>query len=156
MFKNGSDYPVAGFPGKSLCNHVDCFGGIFGKYRDASFTSYKLWHFIIGMPVTLGRDLGKAVNTPADIGTITVFELNHCIDNRLRGKTCCRVIQVDDVTENREILADLVNVKSRISLTYYFCFHTFSCLFFDSYLWYPHRPYPQCIIIIDKNALRSA
>ena len=53
MLKNCGDHTVSTLPGYPLSDHVDCFGGIFGKNRDTLAATDKLCQFVVGMPVTL-------------------------------------------------------------------------------------------------------
>ena len=115
VFQDGGHHTVARLPGEPLRNHVDSFRGVLRKDGDARFPADEPGHLLVGMPVALGRDLRQAVDSPADVGPVTVLELDECLYHRLGRETRRSVVQVDNIAKDREIPADL------------FCGKFFSC-----------------------------
>ena len=81
VLKDCGDHAISGFPGETLCHHVDRFGGILCEYRGPVTSANELRYLLVGMPVTLRCNPGEAVYTPSDIRTVLVFEFNHRINN---------------------------------------------------------------------------
>ena len=80
----------------------------------------------MGMPVTLRCNPGETVDTPPDVCPVMVFEFDHCFNNGLGRKTCCCVVKVNNIPENREILPYLVDCKSCTRFFLPFSFPLFS------------------------------
>jgi hypothetical protein len=67
MFEDARDNPVTSSPAEAMSDHVDRFGGIFCKDRNAALCPDEFGYLFMGMPVPLGRYPGKPMNPSSDI-----------------------------------------------------------------------------------------